>query len=101
MVTKDDVAAFLTWLSTPSAVPTEQNGNGNHATLTKAEKQRLIDEAVWTEEEASGTFDGVIPDIRDPKVRAEVRRIAAEQEMRLEERLIAAGLHVLQKRRLM
>lgn len=94
MATKDDVAAFLTWLSTSSLNPVEGNG---HLRLSQVE----IDRRVWEEEEASGAFSGYLPDIRDPKVRAEVRRIAAEQEQRLEERLLAAGLSVLQKRRLM
>jgi hypothetical protein len=88
VATKNDVVAFLSWLSTPSV---EENGNGKLS-------QEQIDQRVWQEEEASGAFNGHIPDIRDPKVRAEVRRIAAEQERRLEERLIAAGLHVLQRK---
>jgi hypothetical protein len=87
MATKEDVAAFLTWLSTPPS------DNGHRKTLTKQEK----DEAVWAEEEAQLGGPPVIADIRDPRVRAEVRRIAAEQEKRLEERLIAAGLHASQR----
>jgi hypothetical protein len=97
MVDKDDVVALLSWLSIPSPVPSV-NGNGVH-TLTKQDRQSLIDQAVWEEEDAQRGEPLVIPDIRDPRVRAEVRRVAAEQERRLEERLIAAGLHVLQKRR--
>ncbi|WP_431905594.1 sigma factor-like helix-turn-helix DNA-binding protein [Micromonospora carbonacea] len=56
-------------------------------------KQRKRDEGVWAE-------DGpvVLEDLADPDVRAKVRRIAAEQEARLELRLLAAGLHITQER---
>ncbi len=51
------------------------------------------DQAVWAEE---GPID--LPDIRNPRVRAEVRRLAEAQSLRLETRLLAAGLHVTQMR---
>jgi hypothetical protein len=55
------------------------------------------DRAVWDEELAeNGPI--VIPDIRAPGVRAQVRRVAAAQERRLNARLLAAGLHITQMR---
>lgn len=59
----------------------------------KARTQADIDAAVWAEE---GPV--VLPDIRDPKVLAEVRRLGAERARRLDERLLAAGLHISQHR---
>jgi DNA-binding transcriptional MerR regulator len=53
--------------------------------------QDARDRAVWAEE---GPV--VLEDIRDPRVRARVRRIAAEQEARLNSRLLAKGLHITQ-----
>ena len=55
--------------------------------------QQQIDRQVWEEEEAdSGPV--TLPDLRDPRVRAEVRRKAADQEARLQRALRNAGLHV-------
>lgn len=51
------------------------------------------DEQVWADE---GPI--VMADIRDPRVRAAVRRKAKEQEDRLMARLLAKGLHVSQWR---
>lgn len=47
---------------------------------------------MWAEE---GVLPA-LPDIRDPRVRARVRRIAREQEDRLELQLLAVGLHITQ-----
>lgn len=49
------------------------------------------DRAVWDEE---GPI--TLADLRDPRVRAQVRAIAQEQERRLDEMLLAVGLHVTQ-----
>lgn len=59
----------------------------------RAKTQAEIDAAVWAEE---GPV--VLPDIRDPHVLAEVRRLGAERAARLDERLLAAGLHISQHR---
>jgi hypothetical protein len=49
------------------------------------------DRAIWAEEDpVTG------PDIRDPRVRAEVRRLARDQDIQLHRLLLAAGLHVVQ-----
>lgn len=62
------------------------------ATSRKAPSPRASrDRAVWDEEGAV-----VVPDIRDPRVRARVRADAAAQEARLEMMLLAAGLHITQ-----
>lgn len=54
-------------------------------------KRRARDQQEWAEE---GPV--VLQDIRDPRVRARVRADAAAAERRLEERLMAAGLHLFQ-----
>lgn len=53
--------------------------------------QRERDEAVWAEE---GTI--IMPDIRRPEVRSAVRAKARDWDRRLNERLMAAGLHISQ-----
>lgn len=40
----------------------------------------------------------VFPNINDPRVRAEVRRKQQEAEWRLDQRLLAKGLHITQQR---
>jgi hypothetical protein len=50
------------------------------------------DRAVWDEE-----GEVILPDIRDPRVRAGVRRQQLAQEARLDAQLMAAGLHVAQR----
>lgn len=59
-----------------------------------ANDQAARDRAVWAEDNRPIVID----DIRDPHVRALVRRIAEEQEARLEARLLARGLHITQWR---
>lgn len=56
-----------------------------------ADDQASRDRAVWAEEDPV-----VLEDIRDPRVRARVRAIAAQQEARLNARLLAKGLHISQ-----
>lgn len=65
--------------------------------VDSAEAQRERDRAVWEEE---GPV--YLPDLRSPGVRAEVRAKAREWDARLQERLMAAGLHIsqMQNRRL-
>lgn len=57
----------------------------------KADKQHARDQQEWNEE---GTV--VLDDIRDPRVRARVRRDAEAAEARLMTRLAAHGLHIFQ-----
>lgn len=59
-------------------------------TVPRAEKHQK-DQQVWQEE---GPV--VLDDIRDPRVRARVKRDAQAAEDRLQMALIAAGLHVTQ-----
>lgn len=54
--------------------------------------QRNRDEAIWEDE-----GEVVIPDIRRPGVRAKVKREAERREARLNELLMAAGLHLSQQ----
>lgn len=63
-------------------------------TVDPEEAQRLRDEAVWAED-ASHLVK--LEDLRDPRVRARVRAKAAAQERRLNELLLAVGLHLSQR----
>ncbi|MEV7329578.1 hypothetical protein [Micromonospora sp. NPDC093244] len=78
------------WTGKPKAKTTRVNARPQRKDGT-CDQERQRDEAVWAE-------DGpvVLEDLDDPEVRAKVRRIAAEQEARLELRLLAAGLHISQ-----
>jgi hypothetical protein len=69
------------------AVPTPEG----LATIGDAQRQR--DHEVWAEE---GPIH--MPDIRDPKVRARVRRDAEDREARLMMLLMSKGMHVMQRR---
>lgn len=60
-------------------------------TVNKHERQQLADRLVWAEE-----GEVVMPDIRDPRVRARVKADAAAAEERLMMRLAAQGLHLFQ-----
>lgn len=64
----------------------------------EAAAQRLRDEQVWAEEDASRGGPLVMADIRDPRVRKAVQQKARRWDARLEERLMAAGLHISQMR---
>lgn len=87
--------AFTTWLrARPSGRATQDN---------TPNRQDLRDQEVWAEEAEARRRAGhdeklTLPDIRDPRVRADVRRRQLEQEARLEQRLMAAGLHITQLR---
>lgn len=58
---------------------------------SREDLQRVRDEQEWNEE---GPV--VLEDIRDPRVRARVKRAAALAEADLMQRLLAVGLHVYQ-----
>jgi hypothetical protein len=58
--------------------------------------QEEMDAEVWAkEEEEHGPV--VMADLRDPRIRARVQRVAADQIRRLDEMLMAAGLHLSQQ----
>lgn len=78
---------FADWSGTKPTRP-------NIPRIRTPDVQRERDEAVWAEEGAV-----VIEDIRNPGVRARVQSVARAQERRLNERLMAAGLHISQQRR--
>lgn len=59
---------------------------------TKAATREERDKVVWREMGSVPRLD----DLRDPRVLSRVRRIAAEQEARLNQLLIAKGLHISQ-----
>lgn len=60
-----------------------------------AKRRFKRDLKVWKEEEVEyGPI--VLPDLRDPRVRTEVRRKAADADVVLHIRLMTAGLHVSQ-----
>lgn len=56
-----------------------------------APRDDSADRAVWDEE-----GDIELPDIRNPRVRAAVRARAKAQEARLDQMLLAVGLHITQ-----
>lgn len=90
-ITRDDLPlleeGFKMWSKgKPATAPKPRRDPAPGVQLTR-------DEQVWSEE---GPI--VMADIRDPKVRAAVRRKAKEQEDRLMARLLAKGLHITQQR---
>jgi hypothetical protein len=81
---------FAKWNSTQvqrPAKPTTPTPERRTTKLTPDERDRLV----WNEE---GTIE--LPDIRDPKVRDAVRAEGARRAARLDEMLMAAGLHISQ-----
>lgn len=84
----DELAGWLA--RTPNAAPTPK-ATRPARTRRASIPQRDRDAEVWAEE---GPVE--LPNIRDPRVRAMVRAAAVAAERRLEEQLIAAGLHVTQ-----
>lgn len=66
--------------------------------VDSAEEQRKRDMEVWAEEDARRGGPLVMADIRDPKVRRAVRAKADEWDRRLNERLLASGMHISQRR---
>jgi DNA-binding transcriptional MerR regulator len=79
---------FMRWLRSRQQ---EQTVKEEKPRVRHARSQRERDEEVWAEE-----GDVELPDIRDPQVLMAVRRAEAERVARLEERMMAAGLHVTQ-----
>lgn len=90
--TEDDLPALRTrwaaWSGTTAPTPTPAP-----VVRPADDSQRRKDAEVWAEEGSVA-----LPDIRNPKVRADVRRIAKAQEDRLDALLLAAGLHITQMR---
>lgn len=64
------------------------------ALLTQLDRDRLV----WEAEEALLGGPPVIEDLRNPRVRAQVRAAAQAADDRLTAKLLAAGLHVTQMR---
>ncbi len=89
--TSADVAAmrprFAAWSGRPAPATTVIT-----TPAVVRDDQAARDRAVWEEE---GPV--VIPDIRKPAVLRAVRKRAREQEARLNELLLAAGLHITQR----
>jgi hypothetical protein len=81
---------FADWSGSPTPTPAPAPVVPS-AAISGRRSQREIDAEVWAEE---GPVD--MPDIRNPAVRAAVRRIAEVQEARLDQMLLAAGLHITQ-----
>ena len=80
---------------TPRAPSISSHQHCTHPVTKEANaacRKRRRDERVWAEEPPV-----VLESITDPRVRARVRSIAAEQEAQLDLRLLAAGLHITQR----
>jgi hypothetical protein len=77
------------WLAKQSSRPAKASAK---VRTPKVKPSRVDqDREVWAEE-----GDVNLPDIRNPKILAQVRRTAREQTDRLNEQLLAAGLHISQ-----
>lgn len=87
---------FNNWLGTktPRTTPI--------VVVSNVDRQADRDREVWAEEQAKRDDRGlgplVLDDLRDPRVQARVRAKAGMWERRLNERLMAAGLHISQMR---
>jgi hypothetical protein len=81
---------FRAWLGHDAPVPVA-TPVGTPADDDPRMSQSDKDRAVWDEE-----GDVFLADIRQPAIRARVRQIADERERRLNEQLLAAGLHITQ-----
>lgn len=86
-------ARFAEWKGgkTTATKPTPRNTGTTRVVRQRTQRDR--DREVWAEE---GTIQ--LPDIRDPRVLARVRADARAAEDRLEASLLAAGLHITQRR---
>lgn len=84
-------AGFVIWSKGKIVVPRPRQPKQT------AQRQLSRDQQVWEDEARRGKVI-VLEDIRDPRVRAKVKRIAREQEERLMQRLLAKGLHITQMR---
>jgi hypothetical protein len=86
-------AQFEPWSQRQAAKASEKPVRARSTVARTGVTRADRDAAVWAEEAPV-----VLEDIRNPRVRAEVRRLAREAEARLTAQLLAAGLHVTQKR---
>ena len=86
---------FQVWSSNNVTVPRQRS---RHHQMSDAEIQRMRDQEVWDEEDRLRGGPLVIEDIRDPRVRAQVRARAQERIDRLDQRLLARGMHISQWR---
>lgn len=87
---------FIEWSRGKSVVSTTPRRKA-----APTESQESKDAEVWKEEEESRQRRGkgaiVLDDIWDPRVRARVKAEAARQEQRLNDLLLARGLHIMQR----
>jgi hypothetical protein len=92
--TDDDLATlgrrFADWSGSPTPAPATTLVRPSPV-ISTGRTRHDADRAVWDEE---GPI--AIPDIRDPRVRAAVRARAEAEEARLDQMLLAVGLHITQ-----
>jgi hypothetical protein len=88
---------FVKWAETQkTSVPVTRAAHHNTPTPTHSRVARAFaerDRLVWDEE-----GEVKVPDIRNPRVLAEVRRAAADRAEALDRMLLEAGLHISQHR---
>lgn len=84
---------FSEWKGGKTTATKSTPRNTGTTRVARQRTQRDRDREVWAEE---GTIQ--LPDIRDPRVLARVRADARAAEDRLEASLLAAGLHITQRR---
>lgn len=88
---------FQDWMGNKQPLRTTPSAPVVMTPADAAKAQLEKDMAVWAEEATNGV-PIVLEDLRKPRVLAKVRATARAQEARLNERLLAAGLHLAQAR---
>ena len=95
--TTDDLpdikAGFEVWITTQKVKSVEDRPRAVARVKSTRRTQQQADADVWATE-----GDVVLPDIRNPRVREAVRAEANRRAARLDEMLLAAGLHISQWR---
>lgn len=82
---------FAEWQGAGKPRPDNVNTPTPSVKPSRSETNKIQDELVWAEEDPV-----VLDDIRDPKIRARVRRNAQAAEDRLTMLLLAKGMHISQ-----
>jgi hypothetical protein len=84
---------FSEWMSTQTPKSPTKSKMSKSSSRRSSIPRSEIDRLVWNEE-----GEITMPDIRDPQVRRAVREEANRRAQRLDEMLLAAGLHITQWR---
>lgn len=92
---------FEAWAKAGAPKPPVDTPAKPKPTPNPVDMQRARDRAVWIEEgtaHADGTPIKInLPDMRDPRVRAAIRREETARQLRLDMMLMAVGQHITQR----